>query len=917
MHHIMSKLCIQRAGAMCLTENEWSQLSNGALSSFRPRDLALVHEGVTLAGASGGLIIGGLVRDQEDAIDSLRYNVEALASFFHRTAAVILENDSVDRTRTRLDTWSKELVQAVEPRHPYTLDLYQCGQAANASCILGQSNRWDALQGTASGFKKVSVLGKLPTLRNWLLTYIVDSPRYAGYTLLLIVDVDLGISLAPLGLMHALAVARGNPVASGAHAVYPSSFGSIVSQYDQAAFDPQLEADSDTATGWILRAAQRAGEWLCELSAPDSPARFVCRSFTPFHWFLIMYHSRAADQQVISTPMKVASAFNGATLYPLERVRASGARYNGGPHGQDCEHLAFHRQLCAYNRGGILVDIGWRLRLSPTRPAGPSGWRHFRMMCMMMLEPMSALVLLTSLLAHWGIAAAVSIIFGFVCHHRRWVYDACVAIIKNRCAPGNQFQSKSARFQVDEPMRNAHYRQRCCSCALAQLLLALFCAGLTGFVLWQFVSKLAGKDELVNNISLFYYYQMEIQRGHDVDSAEHAKLRDQCRAYNLAHGFPSASKRVSYYLGDWAGKRIRSASFRQCNFSSQTRVATPTFEPSYAVPMDNPFCFDAERWQSLLDRRSWEHFTFDATGLLIGQSLYAREMASAILGNDKCAAAFLDLPLSPSYVADAGRCECSLPVMFGDSVLHPSCDSPVPIVAKARLAGRPGRHTILFKMNRKRHFSPMAMAMRLDKTPYHLKRDQAVWRGAATGNPASWRTGSAVMAPRAKLLNAYSANKNGTSLLDIALSKVPPQISQDKAEQKWRVDPVGLEELLGYKLIIVLEGNDVSTSLKWVLASTSTVLMPKPKIVSWAMEDTLKPYVHYVPLRDDLSDVHTKVAWCLAHPKFSAKIGLNGRCFAQRFLDTKHEAKVQRQVLMGAFAAAHRTGTCCRCTRPS
>ena len=63
-----------------------------------------------------------------------------------------------------------------------------------------------------------------------------------------------------------------------------------------------------------------------------------------------------------------------------------------------------------------------------------------------------------------------------------------------------------------------------------------------------------------------------------------------------------------------------------------------------------------------------------------------------------------------------------------------------------------------------------------------------------------------------------------------------------------------IREQLKYKYILSIEGNDVSSGLKWQLYSNSVVFMRKPKIVSWAMEDKLEPYVHYIPIKDDFSE---------------------------------------------------------------
>jgi hypothetical protein len=56
-------------------------------------------------------------------------------------------------------------------------------------------------------------------------------------------------------------------------------------------------------------------------------------------------------------------------------------------------------------------------------------------------------------------------------------------------------------------------------------------------------------------------------------------------------------------------------------------------------------------------------------------------------------------------------------------------------------------------------------------------------------------------------------------------------------------EKVRINTLLEYKGIIMIEGNDVASGLKWALLSQSIVLMPKPKHTSWAMEELLEPWV--------------------------------------------------------------------------
>ena len=70
-----------------------------------------------------------------------------------------------------------------------------------------------------------------------------------------------------------------------------------------------------------------------------------------------------------------------------------------------------------------------------------------------------------------------------------------------------------------------------------------------------------------------------------------------------------------------------------------------------------------------------------------------------------------------------------------------------------------------------------------------------------------------------------------------------------------------VKTMLQYKYLLSLEGNDVATDLKWKLASSSVVFMPKPETDTYMMESKLVPYVHYVPVKGDGSDLLKQLRW--------------------------------------------------------
>ena len=69
------------------------------------------------------------------------------------------------------------------------------------------------------------------------------------------------------------------------------------------------------------------------------------------------------------------------------------------------------------------------------------------------------------------------------------------------------------------------------------------------------------------------------------------------------------------------------------------------------------------------------------------------------------------------------------------------------------------------------------------------------------------------------------------------------------------------EELLQYRYLIAVDGNDVGTGLKWMLYSNSVVFLPNPRVETIFGEGFLIPWVHYIPLQDDFMDLPAKIAF--------------------------------------------------------
>ncbi|KAL7551259.1 hypothetical protein ACHAWF_014445 [Thalassiosira exigua] len=171
---------------------------------------------------------------------------------------------------------------------------------------------------------------------------------------------------------------------------------------------------------------------------------------------------------------------------------------------------------------------------------------------------------------------------------------------------------------------------------------------------------------------------------------------------------------------------------------------------------------------------------------------------------------------------------------------------------------------ILWKLDSNRLQGKVKLLHTQDK-PWNAKRPKAVFRGGLTGHRicADRRKIGRHRLPKmsdVEICNAYVRcqfvlNHFKSSLVDARLTGLDNWPLNDTAPGlNLLKDEKSLQELLDYKMIIMLEGNDVSSCLRWALRSNSIVMMPPPKFTSWWMEELLQPWVHYVPLNPSLND---------------------------------------------------------------
>jgi len=222
---------------------------------------------------------------------------------------------------------------------------------------------------------------------------------------------------------------------------------------------------------------------------------------------------------------------------------------------------------------------------------------------------------------------------------------------------------------------------------------------------------------------------------------------------------------------------------------------------------------------------------------------------------------------------------------------------------------------IIWPMNYNRHFGPQLFEeVRKYDIPWERKYDKAIWRGAPTGDvnikPELRHpfTSFCEYLPRCRLVNKY---RNSSTLLDVGFTDIGYFKGEYDIPNDFFRPGISQKDLFKYKAIIIMEGNDVATGLKWALYSRSVVLMPTPRRTSYAMEEWLEPWVHYVPItihgdeEEDmdgvanggngtsvLSDVEEKMQWVLDHDEEARKIAERATLFVHDLLfDAEHSVE--------------------------
>jgi hypothetical protein len=214
----------------------------------------------------------------------------------------------------------------------------------------------------------------------------------------------------------------------------------------------------------------------------------------------------------------------------------------------------------------------------------------------------------------------------------------------------------------------------------------------------------------------------------------------------------------------------------------------------------------------------------------------------------------------------------------------PYVDFPVPIFTFAKDGKKPQK-AVLFPdyeaLNG--HFGALKQIEEgKKKYPWEKKENTAFWRGATSGRMFSSK--DFLEMPRTKIVQ-FSLNK--PHLVDARFTFFAQCTDPEVVQSMYAAyfDKMSsIKKHLKSKYQLLIDGNSCAYGRAyWQLFSECPIFKQKSPHIQWYYRNLI-PYQHYIPLKEDCSDLIEKIQWAQAHDKEVKQIAENAYKFAQKNL---------------------------------
>ncbi|HSX26355.1 MAG TPA: glycosyl transferase family 90 [Chlamydiales bacterium] len=167
--------------------------------------------------------------------------------------------------------------------------------------------------------------------------------------------------------------------------------------------------------------------------------------------------------------------------------------------------------------------------------------------------------------------------------------------------------------------------------------------------------------------------------------------------------------------------------------------------------------------------------------------------------------------------------------------------------------------------------------------PWESKETLLFFRGADSGvwDRSNWRN-----APRPKLVSLslqypHLINAKFYTLLDYEIDST---IRDTIRREGMMGEYVPLKDHPRYKYVMDIDGHCAAAPRLPLLLHSNSVLFKNMTNSRLWFYPPLKPYVHFIPVAEDLSDLLTQLKWAIHHDEECKKISQNARALAEEIL---------------------------------
>ncbi|KAJ1553725.1 capsule-associated protein CAP1, partial [Nowakowskiella sp. JEL0078] len=167
----------------------------------------------------------------------------------------------------------------------------------------------------------------------------------------------------------------------------------------------------------------------------------------------------------------------------------------------------------------------------------------------------------------------------------------------------------------------------------------------------------------------------------------------------------------------------------------------------------------------------------------------------------------------------------------------------------------------------------------VDSVSWKDKKPVMFWRGSTTGGKSFSQ--SYVNYHRQRLVNITSNSTNYDVAFTAAIQCLQPICEEMKKKYRF-TQRVLFKDMMSYKYLIDVDGNTFSQRYTSFLKSNSLVF--KMTLFDEYFDGWLKPFVHYIPVSIDFSDLEEKLKWAMENDDEAQQITLNAQLFTKRFL---------------------------------